>query len=240
MPGRNTRYTGGSGGKEGAAGFTDAFSINVKATDTVASPTDSWSASGTLAEADTVAAPSDALAITFPASDFQDTNQVPTDSRSAVIRCWSVTSVDNDKSLTTPTNANGPPDSKFAEVKTGKEALDTTNPVVLTSSKFVIPEGTYSSKVLRVWFDIPVGGISGEDKVLLRYNVGGGPVTFFTRVGTTSYEHNSGDFTFDVSTLTVAELKKLELLASYEAKIVLTPETVIKLDAWCVELTGTM
>lgn len=155
-----------------------------------------------------------------------------------VIRVWGSGATDNDAGKTTPGNANGEADFVRSTVRTALSLGDLTNPVTLTSAAFAAcPAGTYTSKLLRVWFNIP-NRIGTLDTMTLRYNIGAGEVVIYTHPGATFVNHNDGTFTFDISALTVAQCQALVLSANYLAAVVAAPEAVINLDAWAIDLAG--
>lgn len=168
--------------------------------------------------------------------EWSDTNIVPTEGWSSVIRVWADGCTDNDGSQTTPANANGQNDAVRSTVKTNNAPLDLTNPVILSTSTYdQVPSGVYTSKTLRVWFNIPARVLIA-DTLTLRYNIGAGDVVVFTHAGTAALDHNNGTFTFDISALTVAECQALVFRAQYLAAVVVLPETVINLDAVAIDL----
>ena len=72
----------------------------------------------------------------------------------------------------------------------------------------------------------------------MSYNIGAGDVVFYTATGTNAAAHNTGDFTFDMSAFTLAQLQGIILKASYTAAVVAVPVTVLNLDSWCIEVNG--
>lgn len=225
----------------GGSAFTDSFSINVKAAESSSVPTDTGAFALALAQSETNAAPSEAVSLGFSGAGINDSNTVPTDARTAAIRVWGTGASDNDSSRTAPANSNGQNDAVFSDVTTNQALGDLTNPVTLTSGAFtsVPSSGTFSSKLIRVYFNIPARILS-LDTITMSYNIGAGDVVIYTHSGTASVDHNSGTFTFDISGLTLAQCQALTLKANYLASVVATPETVLNLDAWAIELVGTI
>lgn len=172
-------------------------------------------------------------------SQFNESNSEQSENRNSFLRCWASTSVDNDDSQTTPTNANGQNNASNAIVKTNNALADLTNPVILTSSVFNNPgTGSFSSKKIRVFFSIPARVLS-TDTLFLAYNIGAGDVHFYDHgTITTLVDHSSGTFIFDISGLTLAQISIIQLKASYQSTLVAVPQTQINLDAWEIELEG--
>ncbi len=172
-------------------------------------------------------------------AQFNESNTTPVDVYNSFLRCWASSTTDNDSSRTTPTNANGQNDGTNAIIKTNNALGDLTNPVVLTSSSFnVLSSGTFTSKKIRAYFSIPAR-VLNTDTIFLAYNIGASDVHFYNH-GTiiTLVDHSSGDFTFDISGLTLAQLSTIQLKASYQSVLVAVPQTQINLDAWEIELEG--
>lgn len=142
----------GGGGTEivtGDTGFTDAFEIAIKATDTTSAPTDGATYQIALAQSDSVATPTEAVSLGISGAGVNDSNATPTEARSATIRVWlsgaAGTDVDN------PSNANGSNNGTLATISTGVLA---SNPEILTADLGInVPSGiTFSSATLTVWF----------------------------------------------------------------------------------------
>lgn len=170
---------------------------------------------------------------------FSESNNVFTETRDSFLRSWALTSSDNDSSRTTPTNANGQNNGTLATISTNLNLGDLTNPVFL-SSTFNLPSGTFTSQKIRVFFSVPAR-TTALDTIKLSYKMpGSSSVAFYTHTGTVLVDYSGSGYLFDVSTLNSATLGNIVLSASYTATVVATPETSIKLDAWCLELEGVL
>lgn len=222
-------------------GFTDDFHINIVAADSNLTVNDAATFALTLLETDTIAGMTETVKFGFSGTEFADTVATPSEGRSFAIRVWASGCTDNDASKTTPANANGQNDTVHAVVKTNNSLGDLTNPVVLSSAAFaaVPSSGTWTTKFIRLYFNIP-SRTTALDTIQFVYNIGAGDVAVYTHSGTAAVNHGSGDFTFDVSALTLAQLQNMVIKASYTAVIVAAPETQINLDAMAIELVGTL
>lgn len=234
----------GSGGGSLPAGAMVLYEDTIKLTSTIVdsnsalSSVDTFALTVTTQESNASKTVTDQLTIQKTGSQNQESNAIPSEARAAYIRYWAGASTDNDSSKTTPTNANGQNDGTNATIKTALSVGDLTNPVALTSTTFgVASSGTFTSKLIRVWATIaaPVA-----DTCTLSYNIGSGDVAFLTVTSTNTLASSTGTFTFDISSLTLSQLASITLKANYLAAVVAVPVSVINLDAWCIELVGTI
>lgn len=221
----------------------DGFALRMLLADTNPAVTDAATYVLSLALADTIGTPTDALT-KLSMTGFGDNLATPTDTRSITLRYWGAGSTDNNSSKTNPIRVDGPPTFDAAgrsAVKTNNSLGDLTNPVILTTPTFNVPTslpGTVTAKIIRVWFNAAVRTTS-LDTIKLFYNIGAGDVAIYTH-GTAAFDSNAGTFTFDVGGLTLTQLSTIALKASYTAQVVASPESVINLDAWCIELVTTL
>lgn len=230
--------SGGAGGIEGLLIKESGFKINIGLPESSAALSHSELYNINIAQPENNAALQEAVILRFTGAQFNEVNASLTETRNSFLRAWASTSIDNDSSRTTPTNANGQNNATTATIRTSLVLGDLTNPVILTSTMSGIPTtGTFTSKTIRVFYSIPAR-ISTSDTLTFKYNVGAGDVTFFTHSGTTAVNNLTSGQTFDISGLTLTQLQTIQLKATYQASIVATPETQINLDSWNIELQG--
>lgn len=228
---------GGGGGSDSLLIKDTAFKFTIGASETNSNLSHIEKFNINVSQAETNAALLEALKLTLAGAGVNDVNGALSETKMFRYRCWSSSSSDNDASRTTPTNANGQNDSVVATIKTNNSTANLTNPVVLTSTTFNSPAtGTYIAKRIRVYFDIPVR-TTALDTIVLQYKLGAAaPVAIYTHAGAPAFDSILGTFTFDISSLTLAQIQTMSLIASYTANLVAVPETSIRLDAWAVEL----
>lgn len=178
--------------------------------------------------------------LSISGSDMADTNDVQTEARTIVIRSWATGCSSNTANLANPGNANGANDGATCNVKTNNALGDLTNPVTLSTGSMNFPGGTVTFALIRVWFRVPARATS-LDTITISYNTSGVPSgTLYTHSGTAEVNHLSGDFTFDISGLSNAELAALQLVVSYTAAVVAVPETSLNIDSWSIDATETI
>jgi hypothetical protein len=227
---------GGSGTHGGAEelSITDAFpSLKIRGSDTIAVPTDAASFLLRATYADTIAAITETAKLNI--RGLTDSLAAQSDNRSFTVRTWAAGCFDNDDSQTIPSRVNGANDASRAGVKTANAVGDLTNPVILTAPNFAVPNLAYTSKTLRIWFNMPVVvGAWADTATIVRNTEGTGEITLFTATGA-AVDHNAGTFTADVSALSHADLVTLDVFFSYTAAVVASPQSVFNVDAVSID-----
>jgi hypothetical protein len=248
MPVRTITKAGGGGSTN--SGLTDAFSLNIKVAETANPvPTDLATFLIKLLQAETNATQTELVQLKFPSGDFGDSNSIPTETRTTTLRCWATGCTSNDTTTgntIAPANANGQNDGTFAHLKTGTGTPDTINPATITTGSMNVPGGiTVVSALIRVWFKVGAITLAVADNLNITYNTGGGPsgtVWQGPALATLlypgeDYSTTALSWTKDVSSLTLAQLQALQLVASYNAGVLLAPQTSIEIDSWSVDVT---
>lgn len=146
---------------------------------------------------------------------------------------------------TSPGNANGQNNGTFAQCTThfGVTDTNTANPFTLTSAAFAaVPSGlTILSAVIRIWWKMAAASAATE-QVQFTYSLdnfaSSTTIGFFQQ--TAAVDHSTGDYTFDISALTVAQMQALRIRGQYTAAVVATPLTSLEIDAWCIDLTASL
>lgn len=204
-----------------------------------------------LAQTEANAAPTDTL-VGLQLKGLGDTIAGMTEGRTVVLRCWASGCTSNDNvtgNTVNPGAANGQNDGVFAGDKTGTGTADTTNPVTVSTGSMNVPAGiVVVSAKIRVWFKVASIQGSVADSLSISYNTGGGPAGTVWQgpalatvlYAGEDYSTTPTSWTKDVSTLTLAQLRALQLVSSYNAGIVLAPQTGIQIDAWAVDIIATI
>lgn len=235
----STRFSDTIGGGGGGAtpNPTDAFKIAITAADTNALPTDTATLAIADTEVDTNALPSETAKFAISGSALAETNNTPTEVRAVVVRSWATGCSSNDANQAGTANANGANDGVFCVVKTNNALGDLTNPVLLNTGNMNFPGGVVTSALIRVWFKVPARTTALDTILIKATSSGGFSQTIYTHSGTALVDHSSGDFTFDISTLTNTQLTNLALQGSYMAQVVAVPETSLQIDSWSIDAT---
>lgn len=238
----STRFSDTIGGGGGGSGPnpTDSFKIAITAPDTNALPTDSATLALAVTEPDTNNLPSETAKLSISGSGLADTNALPTEVRTVVVRSWCTGASSNDANQAGVANVNGPNDGVFCTIKTNNALGDLTDPVFVTSGNMNFPGGTVTSAVLRVWFKIPAGTVGTDTQSILLTSSGGYSATAFTHTAAGAVDHSSGDFTFDISSLTNLQLTNLVVKFNYLATVVAVPDQSLQVDAVSIDATETI
>ncbi len=185
-----------------------------------------------------------------------ETNASQTEGRATSLRYWGSGAVlETDAGVAYATNhasytasnppaANGQNDGTRAIIRTNLSALDTVNPVVLRTPQFNVPSSgiSFTAARVRMWFNAPAR-TAALDTITFQYRFGtsGTWTTFHTYTATTATNHDAGTFTFEFpGGTTLANLNALQMRVRYQAAVVATPETEVRLDAWAAELDVTI
>jgi hypothetical protein len=234
----------------GGGGISDAFGLGINIGDSNVAPTDAATYAMALAQAETNATPTETTNLSLPAPDFADLNPAPTEARTLVLRYWATGCTTNDVAsgnTVTPANANGQNDGVFAHCKTGTGTGDTTNPVTVTTGSLNVPGGlTILSASVMVWFKAPAITGASTDTLFLRITASGGvnqhvwdgPAS--STLNWPGVDHSASPLVFDVSTYTLAQMQSIALNGSYNATVVLAPQTSLEIDAWAVAVTASL
>ncbi|MFV8336425.1 hypothetical protein ACNQF7_10120 [Flavobacterium sp. RSP29] len=221
------------------AGFTDSFSLKIKATDSIATPTDSFSMSLKLTQSDTNAGQTETASLKFPQPDFADTSGTPTESSSFKIRVW----LSSSSGATNPTNADGSNNGTVASISTAPAGAAT---VTLTSVLGVnIPTLIITSAIYRSWFKSVNTLVSGNGNITIRStNALFSDIIIFTNSGlNTTVDKLDGSFTYDLilnGINTLEKLKSIQILhKTTDAAAGVTPH-VLTVDAGCIEIAATL
>lgn len=231
--------TGNSGGGGGGTGFTDSFSIGIKAADSNAAPTDNKSFQIALTQSDTNATQTETVKLGFPAGVFGDSSAAPTDGNSFALKVWLSGSAGS--GVTNPSNANGQNDGAIATLQT--VALG-TNPIIMTSALGAnVPTCTITSLIYRGWFKSVSPVITGEGKITIK-STGAlfSDIVMFTNSGLgVTVDHLTGTFTYDLYAAGVNTLAKAQSMTvehrTTDLVAGVTPH-VLTVDAGCVEIAG--
>lgn len=164
-------------------------------------------------------------------------------SRLIRLRFWAQTVNDNDSQQTAPDNAEGEPNNTFCVVKTNNAVGDLTNPVEASQSggwnlDLGVGGPTPTAKRIRVFFEIPARG-SALDTLTIERDDGVTPANrtvLYTHPGTAAVNHLAAGLAFDVSSFSVSDLESMGVYVRYLAAVVAAPETLIRLDAFCMEM----
>lgn len=229
--------SGSTGGNEGLLIKESSMSLRVSSSDPLGAKTESNLAAIRTTNLEVITA-SETNKLAISGAGLNETKGAFSETSVPFFRHWASATTDNNASKTTPANANSQNNGVVATVKTALSLGDLTNPVVLTSTPFGTPTtGAYSSKKIRAYFNIPARTL-GTDTLVLQYKIGAAAaVTFYNHAAiTTLVDHMATGFVFDVSALTLTDLTNISLIASYTSVVVATPQSVINLDAWALEL----
>ena len=227
----------------GGPAFTDAFSLGVKAADTNSAPTDAGTFAMALAEADTTTAPTDTAQLAFPAPDFADSSTAPTDSNSVALKVWlSGSTVDSTNGVTNVANMNGQNDGVNATFTSA--AAGDANPRTHSALGANIPTFTVSTALFRGWFKSVNSLTTSTTKLVMHSTTGAfADLTMFSNSAlSTTVDHSTGDFTYDLianGVNTLAKLQSCQLLCSTQDAIAGTTPAVLTVDAGNIELGGT-
>lgn len=230
-------FGGGSGG--GAAGFTDDFSLNIKADDSNATPTDADTYAMTLDLADTVAAQTETAELKFPSGVWGDSSGTPTDAQGFSVQVWLANS--SGTGVSNPTNADGENDGSNATVQTAVAGPTTET---LTSDVGTnVGSWSFTSVTYQGWFTLATTLATSTAEVIARSSTAAfGDIVMITLSATDdSVDHSSGDFTYDLYAAGVDTLAKLQSLQivhqTTDAAAGVTP-AVVQADAGLVEIDG--
>lgn len=237
---------GGSGGDiiiiPPGIGFTDDFSLGIKLEDSNATPTDADTYAMQFAQTDTIAAQTEAVQLGFSGPDFNDSNAVPTDARSALIRVWLSGSAGT--GVTDPGNANGPNDGTLAVISTA--LAGPTNEVMLSTLGPNVPSGiTFSSAILTVWFRARTTLVTSTARIQIEAIAATftSPVTVFTQSTLAGDTNNlSTPLTFDLVAAGINTLAKLQDMRfraeTIDAAAGVTP-AILDVDAAACDIVAT-
>jgi hypothetical protein len=223
----------------GSTGFTDEFSVAIKAEDTNALQTDDPNYAITLAQEDTNAVQTEAVKLGFPAGVFGDGNTQPTDSNNFDLKVWLSGSAG--AGSTNPANADGENDGILATLET--VALG-DNPIILVSALGAnVPSVTLSSLLYRGWFKAINAVVTSNGSVTVKSTgaLFADIVMYTNSIGGQTDDYLDGSFTYDlfsagVNTLAKAQSITIEHSVSDLAAGV-TPH-VMTIDAGSVEISG--
>lgn len=236
-------YYGYGGGGGGGPAFTDTFSLNIKLADSNAAPTDAATFAIALAESDTTNTPTDTLKLAFPAPDFADSSNTPTDSNAITIRVWlSGTTMDSTNGVTNPANMNGQNDGAVATFTSA--AAGDANPRTHSALGANVPTFTVSTALYRGWFKSVNTLVTSTTKLVMHSTTGAfADITMFSNTAlNTTIDHSTGDFTFNLIAAgvnTLAKLQTCQLLASTQDAVAGVTPAVLTCDAGAIEMAGT-
>lgn len=236
----NAPSVGGGGGSVTVLdAFTDAFTLKIFFTETAnATPTDADSyVINFNAGDDPNAGQSETVQLAFPAPDFADTSVVPTDADSFTMRVWLSASAGG----TNPSNADGANNGTVATLQTAVAGAAT---ISMTSTLGAsLPTATVTSVVYRGWFKSVNTLVTSTGSLIMHSTTAAfADVTMFTNSGlSTTVDHLSGDFTFDLIAAGINTLAKLQscqmIHRTTDAVAGVTPQ-VLTVDAGCLEVVG--
>lgn len=237
MPTKIARY--GSSAPSGEAGFTDAFNIQLKVTDTNALPTDAGTFAIAYSETDTNAGQTEAVQLGFPQGVFGDSSTTPTDGSNFGLKVWLSGSAG--ANVTSPSNADGQNDGAVATLRS---SVPNNNPIVMTSQLGTnVPNVTLTNATYRGWFRSVSPLTTGSTKITLK-STGGlfSDIVMFENSGLgVTVDHLSGTFTFDMYAAGVNTLAKLQSVTvehrTQDLAAGVSPH-VLTVDSACVEVGG--
>lgn len=231
---------GGGGG--GAAAFTDTFTLNVKAAESTAVPTDTVTFVLALAQSESNVVPTDTVKLGISGSGINESNVVPTDNRLITMKIWMSGGTATATGVTNVANSNGQNDGSSAVVQSA--VLGTVNPSITSALGANIPSGlSLSSAVYRGFFRSDNFLITSNGKLTLR-SIGAlfVDIDMFTNAAlNTTIDHLAGTFVFDLIAAgvnTQAKLQSIQMIhQTTDLAAGVTPHT-LTVDAGCVEIVG--
>lgn len=175
-----------------------------------------------------------------------DTKAAHTEGRQHTMRWWCDATSDNDANRTNHTNAQGAPNNNDAIVSTALAVLDTTNPVEFYAIGFGSPPSTPPGTVVewgfRVFFSINARVTVG-DTITLLHDQSDTP-TMYTHSGTSAQNfYSQGRYTrvdnqlLGGTPVAWSDFINGSVTCRYLADVVALPETAVRIDAVCIELT---
>ena len=233
------RFTPDDAVSSGPAGFTDAFSLGIKAADSTTVPTDAATFAMALALSDSNASQSETVTLGISGTGFSDSSTAPSDANSFTMRVWLSGSAGT--GVTNPSNADGANNATNASVQTAVAGPTTETMTSQLGSN--VPTATVTSVVYRGWFQSANQLVTSTGSIILHSATAAfTDITMFTNSAlNTTVDHSSGDFTFDVVAAgvnTLAKIQSCEVLhRTTDAAAGVTPH-VLTVDAGCFEIVG--
>lgn len=229
----------GGGGTTVIEAFTDAFSLNIKAEDTNAEPTDNATFVLNLLQADSNADLTETVQLGISGPGFSDSNVVPTDTNSFTLRVWLSASAGTGS--TNPANADGQNNGTVATLQT---AVLGTNPIVMTSTLGAnVPTATITAAIYRGWFSSSNTLVTSNGALIMQ-SIGAlfGDITMYSNSGLGQSDNFlDGSFTFDLFAAgvnTLAEIQSCRMVHRVsDLAAGVTPHSMT-VDAGCIEIVG--
>ncbi len=228
-----------SGG--GGPNPTDAFSLKIIGPESNLAPTDASTFAIALLETDSNLAPTSGtplLNIKVPG----DSSTAPSDSESVTVRVWlSGTTMDSTNGVTSPANMDGQNNGTLATFQSA--VAGDANPRTHSALGANIGSIAFTSAIYRGWFKSVNTLATSTGKLVMHSTTAAfTDITMFANAGpSTTVDHLTGDFTFDLVAAgvnTLAKLQSCQLLTSTsDAAAGVTPH-VLTGDAGAIDLTG--
>jgi hypothetical protein len=232
---QDTIISGGSG-----PGLVDAVSFRILVGETLPPPVDAATFLLRLAGADTIAPPSEALTLRFPAPGFADAVLAPADARSFVVRAWLSGSAGT--GVTSPANADGQNNGAVATLQTAPAG---TNPITMTSAvgAGVLAGLSVASAIYRGWFKSVNALTTSTGSIVMRSTSAlFADITMFSNAAlNTTVDRLNGSFVFDLVAAGVDSLAKIQscqVLHKVQDAVAGTSPHVLTVDAGAIELAA--
>lgn len=219
--------------------FVDAFSLEIQAADSNATPTDAGTYAMTLLQADTAGAQTDAAELSFPSGVWGETNAAPSEGQSFAVEVW----LDNSAGtgVSNPSNADSENDGTIATVRTAVAGSTTET---MTSDVGVnVGSWSFTTCAYTGWFRMETEiGTSTCRLVAISSTAAFGDITMLS-LSTLNGDENylTTPFTYDLYAAGVDTLAKLQSLQivheTTDAAAGVTPAN-LDVDAGKINLDG--
>lgn len=244
MPHGSRGYRGGGagGGSGDGPDLSDDFSIQLKADDFNTAPTDADTYQIALEQSDTNAGHTEAVSLTFPSGNFGSTNAAPTEGSSFTVRVWLASNAAVDGAPANVANADGQNDGAVCTLETNVAGSNEES--INSDIGAVVPGGlTISSVTYRGWFTSENTLVTSKGEIWAESDTAAFSdiLVFRNQDLNTTFDHSSGDFTFDLYAAgvdTSAKLSSLQIRHYVNDAVAgVTPHTMT-VDAGAVDVAG--